>query len=58
MSHNFTLVSSEERADLLTNYLNSIDRIFRQSHSPRGSMRAPSDLSDYSQRLDQKISDI
>ena len=57
ISFDFQLIA-EERENLAQDYLSQIDRFIEQQGGNRLSKKAPSELSDYSYRLDKKITEI
>lgn len=52
---NFQVLSEHERKNLLSDYQTQVEKMFEQQFNYRHSLKAPSELSDYSYRLDRKI---
>jgi N-acetyl-anhydromuramyl-L-alanine amidase AmpD len=57
IGHHFEQVEEQDRKSLRKEYRNQLDRLFEQ-HFSYGYQKAQSELSDYSHRLDKKISKI
>lgn len=58
MGHGFEMVEDDKKAQIGLDYQQQIDRLIEHHGGIRLSIRAPSELSDYSVRLDKKISQI
>ena len=58
VSHEFEVVQDDKKGQLVIEYQEQIHRLMEQHGGNRMSIRAPSELSDYSQRLDKKLTQI
>lgn len=58
ISPHFQVLSENDRKNLLSEYQAIVDKMFEQQFNYRHSLKAPSELSDYSYRLDRKITEL